>query len=52
MSIETLGFLLGLISQVNLSAGDPNFEKNAASVVRAKAELEAAISAADKELRN
>ena len=41
---ETAQFLLGLLGQVTLSAGAPDFAESAAAIVKARAELEAVLS--------
>lgn len=39
MSPETVTFLLGLLNQITLNAGAPEFEENALAVIKARREL-------------
>lgn len=44
MTRDTALFLLQILGQTNISAGSPDFETTAASIVQARKELEAAAS--------
>lgn len=47
MSPETVTFLLGLLNQLTLGTGAPDFEETAMSVIKARRELTEQLSTND-----
>jgi hypothetical protein len=49
MTIETLEFLAELVNNITIQVGHPQFDRDVARIMRAKAELEAELATVGEE---